>query len=382
MALDQHEQRQQHDAGDQAADHDRVVPAADPALGDAEREPGEAGHERRGAEEVEPAVGVAPGELVQHAVAPGGAEQRERHVEPEHPVPRDRDERAAEHRPEHEPDRGDHRVRPHRQAELLARERVGDERGGVGEQERGADALEDPPQDQLGAVLGEAGAQRGEREDDEAADVGLLAAEQVGQPARGEHEHGRGDHVGEDHPHEAEQRRVQRALEVGQGDDQRARVDGREQHPQAGAGERPPLVVGVPGVDPESVFHVNVKFSGSPTLVGMRLSVLDQSPISEGSTGADALRTRSTSRATASRSATTATGWPSTTAARSLAGPSPGGADPRGGGRDLDDADRQRRRDAPALLAVQGRGDVHRCSPACSRTASTSASAARPAPTR
>ena len=214
-----------------------------------------------GAEDVEPAVGVAPGELVEHAVAPGGAEQRERHVEPEHPVPRDRDERAAEHRPEHEPDRGDHRVRPHREPELLARERVGDERGGVGEQERGADALEDPPQDQLGAVLGEAGAQRGEREDDEAADVGLLAAEEVGEPARGEHEHGRGDHVGEDHPHEAEQRRVERALEVGQGDDQRARVDGRQQHAQAGAGERPPLVVGVLRVDPESVFHVNVKFS-------------------------------------------------------------------------------------------------------------------------
>ena len=193
-------------------------------------EPGQAGDERRGAEDVEPAVGVAPGELVEHAVPPGGAEQRERHVEPEHPVPRDRDERAAEHRPEHEPDRGDHRVRPHREAELLARERVGDERGGVGEQERGADALEDPPQDQLGAVLGEAGAERGEREGDEAADVGLLAAEEIGQPARGEHEHGRGDHVGEDHPHEAEQRRVERALEVGQGDDQRARVDGRQQH--------------------------------------------------------------------------------------------------------------------------------------------------------
>ncbi len=48
-------------------------------------------------------------------------------VEPEHPVPRDRDERAAEDRAEHEADRRDHRVRPHREAELLARERVGDD---------------------------------------------------------------------------------------------------------------------------------------------------------------------------------------------------------------------------------------------------------------
>ena len=68
--------------------------------------------------------------------APHARRQPERHVEPEHPRPVDRDERAAEHRPEHEADRRDHRVRPHRDAELLARERVGDERGGVGEQER------------------------------------------------------------------------------------------------------------------------------------------------------------------------------------------------------------------------------------------------------
>ena len=68
--------------------------------------------------------------------------ERERDVEPEDPVPGDRDERAAEHRADHEADGGDHRVRPHRQAELLARERVGDQRGGVGEQERAADALQ------------------------------------------------------------------------------------------------------------------------------------------------------------------------------------------------------------------------------------------------
>ena len=132
----------------------------------------------------------------------------ERDVEPEDPVPGDRDERAAEHRPDHEPDRGDHRVRAHREAELLARERVGDQRGGVGEQERAADPLQDPPEDQLRPVGREAGAQRREREDHEAADVGLLAPEQVGQPARGEHQHGRGDHVGEDHPHELEDARV------------------------------------------------------------------------------------------------------------------------------------------------------------------------------
>ena len=44
----------------------------------------------------------------------------ERDVEPEDPGPADRDERAAEHRADDEPDRRDHDVRPHREAELPA----------------------------------------------------------------------------------------------------------------------------------------------------------------------------------------------------------------------------------------------------------------------
>ena len=144
-ALDQHPQRQQHRGGDQAADHDRVVPAADAAARDAEHEAGEADDEGDRAEHVVAAHGVGFGELAQDQRAPGGAGERERDVEPEDPVPGDRDERAAEHRAEHEPDRGDHRVGAHRQAEFLLGEGVGDERGGVGEQEGRADALQDPP---------------------------------------------------------------------------------------------------------------------------------------------------------------------------------------------------------------------------------------------
>ena len=84
--------------------------------------------ERHRAAEVEAARAVGPRELTQHEPRPTRAGDRERHVEPEDPVPRDRDERATEHRTDHEPDRADHRVGAHRQAELLAREGVGDER--------------------------------------------------------------------------------------------------------------------------------------------------------------------------------------------------------------------------------------------------------------
>ena len=45
-ALDRHPQRQQHGRGGQPDDHDRVVPAAEPATGDAEHEPGEPDDER------------------------------------------------------------------------------------------------------------------------------------------------------------------------------------------------------------------------------------------------------------------------------------------------------------------------------------------------
>ena len=245
--LNCHPQRQQHDGREQAGDHDRVIPAAEPALGDAEHEAGQADHERARAEHVVAAHRVRFGELAQDQRAPGRAGERERHVEPEHPVPGDRDQRAAEHRAEHQPDRRDHRVGAHRQAEFLLRERVGDERRGVREQERRADPLQHPPEDQDGRVRGEAGAERGQREHDEAADVGALAPEQIAQASGRQHQHGRRDQIREDHPHQRQQARVQRALEVRQRDDQRPRVGRRQQHSQARARQRPPLVVGVAG---------------------------------------------------------------------------------------------------------------------------------------
>ena len=195
---------------------------------------------------------------------PGGAEQGDRNVEPEDPVPGDADQGAAEDRADHQADRGDHRVGAHRHAELLAREGVGDEGGAVGEDEGAADSLQDPPEDQLGAVGGESGAERGGGEDQEGGDEGGLAAEEVGEATGGEDQHGRGDHVGEDHPDQGQEARPERPLEVRQGDDQRPRVGGHQQHAEAGAGQGPPLVVVVVGADAraaaESVSYVHVNY--------------------------------------------------------------------------------------------------------------------------
>ena len=163
-------------------------------------------------------------------------------------MPRDRDERAAEHGAEHEADCSDHRVGAHRKPELLSREGVCHERGGVCEQECRADSLQHAPQDQDGAVGREPGAQRGEREHQESAHVCALAPEQVAEASGGQHQHGGGDEVGEDYPDERQQARVQRALEIGQRDDQRPGVGRGEQHAQARTRQRPPLVALVAGL--------------------------------------------------------------------------------------------------------------------------------------
>ena len=143
VALDQHEDRQQHDADHDPADRQRVAPAVQARRARA----------RRRARSARPRTTSTPG-MSKPRTRSGLASSRR--IEPAHSEPSSangtlnqntqcqemRDERAAEHRPDHEADGGDHRVGAHRQPELLARERVGDQRGGVGEQERAADPLQ------------------------------------------------------------------------------------------------------------------------------------------------------------------------------------------------------------------------------------------------
>ena len=75
----------------------------------------------------------------------------------------------------------------------------------------------------VGARVGQARAERGEREQRQAGDVEALAAELVAEPPGGQQQHRAGDHVGEDHPDQAQQRDAQLALDVGQGDQEACR---------------------------------------------------------------------------------------------------------------------------------------------------------------
>ena len=89
----------------------------------------------------------------------------------------------------------------------------------------------------------------------------------------------------------------------------------------------------------------------------MRLSVLDQSPVPEGSTGAGGAAQHARPRAARRRARLPpllARRAPRAVARRA----EPGGADRAGRGRDRAHPRRQRRRDAAALLAVQGRREL------------------------
>jgi hypothetical protein len=137
-------------------------------------------------------------------------------------VPGDLHEHAPEDGTEHQTDCRDHRVGAHRQSELLLRKSVRYQCGGVGKEERRTYPLQYPPADQLGRAGREARAEGGQGKHEKAGHVRLLAPEQVAQASCHQDEHGGGDQVGEDHPYQREQARVQGPLEARQGDDQGA----------------------------------------------------------------------------------------------------------------------------------------------------------------
>ena len=91
---------------------------------------------------------MALAELLELQVGPDGAEEAEGHGDEEHQPPVDGGEHAAENQAdEGAADAGDV-VDAEREAALVGGEGVGEDGGGVGDEERGADALDDAADDQ------------------------------------------------------------------------------------------------------------------------------------------------------------------------------------------------------------------------------------------
>ena len=126
--LDQDEGGSSTTAATRRPDHHRVVPAGDAAASRCRARGRSARRRRSRPSRSSPRSVSRLDELAQDEPAPERRQRGQRHVEPEDPVPGDRNERPAEHRPDHQADGGDHRVGAHRQAELLAGKCVGDQR--------------------------------------------------------------------------------------------------------------------------------------------------------------------------------------------------------------------------------------------------------------
>ena len=196
---------------------------------------------------------LAVAEFVQRAVRPDGAQDADRHADPEDRAPVPLGEHATEHQAEERAgDRG-HLVDAERHTALLGRERVGEDRGGVGEQHRAADGLHDAPEDQphrtrSGVERVERQCDRGQREDDETEVVHLDPAVHVAEPAERHHQHRGDQQEAHDHPQQvadvARRQRVQAdAVEDRRQRDQHdRRVDRRDQHAECGVGQDDPLV--------------------------------------------------------------------------------------------------------------------------------------------
>ncbi len=164
------------------------------AVGDPDQDEDEAGRERDVAEPVDLGRCAHP-PLLELRVGEEGAEDPEGHRDQEDEVPLDRRQHAAEDEPDERTGDGRRVVDAQTQAPLISGERVGDDGRGVGEEHGAADALADAHGDEPdgGRRAGEPGHGQKERErgeDDEAEVEDLDPAEDVADPAEGDHQHG------------------------------------------------------------------------------------------------------------------------------------------------------------------------------------------------
>ena len=215
-------------------------------------------------------------DLVERDVGPDRAGDAERHADPEHRAPVPLREHAADHQAEERAgDRSD-LVDPERGASLVDGEGVGEDRGGVGHEHRGAYSLDgaegDEPLRACRTVPGDERERDGrEREHEEAEVVDADPAVDVAEAPEGDDECGGHEQEPEQHPEQvAHVGRVERveadAAEDGRQRDEHDRgVDGRHRHPERGVRQCDPLVARMVLVHPaEARAHrVGLRHAGS-----------------------------------------------------------------------------------------------------------------------
>ena len=191
-------------------------PAEVVAVDDAPHDREQAGADEAEARDVEPTFG---------AVALGQAQRGERHhdeadrhVEPEDPVPVEAlGDGATDDRSDRDGQAGDAAPRPEREGSTLRRDRGGQDGQGERGDERAADALDGPGEDEDVGGRGQGGQGRAAGEDGHADQEDPLAAESVTEGGAGQQQDGEGERVGVDHPLEVGQGGAEVGLDDGQG---------------------------------------------------------------------------------------------------------------------------------------------------------------------
>ncbi|UUY03097.1 hypothetical protein LRS13_20840 [Svornostia abyssi] len=185
----------------------RVAPAPLGPLDDAADQRGDSRGEQHGAQRVGPR-GVGLARFAQHPGADGQGKETDRHVDEEDPAPVGLDEQPANRRPGRSGDGAHGGPAGDGDGPLLRRELGEQERQRGGEQERGADGLDDARGDErFDRSCGGARRARG-GEERETQEEHALAAVRVGPPACGDEQRGEDDGVRVEHPAEPAEARA------------------------------------------------------------------------------------------------------------------------------------------------------------------------------
>ena len=140
------------------------------------------------------------------------------------------------------PRRARHHVEAEGNAPLPGGKGVDDQGGAIREEQGRANTLDEPEQDELRPGLGEAAQHGGEREDGEAEVVGSHPPLHVRQPCEGQQQGGDDQLEAQHNPHHIDDRGMERAGNVWQGDGEDGAIDRGHQDADRRVDEHDPFV--------------------------------------------------------------------------------------------------------------------------------------------
>jgi hypothetical protein len=240
--LDRDESSQQQAGAHQQRDDHRAAPTLVVAAHQSQHEEEECAREAQQAAPIDRRrVGIA--RLGQLPVGDGNRRDPDRDVDQEDPFPAETvGEQAANQRADRHRDADRGAVDTHGHAALgPGRELLGDQGQRDGEHDRAADALQRSRQVEEGRIGRQRAEQRGDREDAKSDREDAAAAEAIGERAGGEHQGGKRERIGIDHPLQVGEAAAEILLYRGQRRVDNGDVEKKHERRHADGAEGPPL---------------------------------------------------------------------------------------------------------------------------------------------